>query len=188
MFLSDHRDSGHDWPKFQTPVLGDYGLAVRTNDDDSFNPRFYRDAGTPGFFAPEQREQVDLHNMNTVDDFRLSEKTNVFGIGLILWCMLMSRDAPPVPSWVGEPDVDPTYDIPDPHNIWSEPLKNLIHVCLQYDPEDRPDATGFLGYVMNFVTGPRDIANGMRTREPGPGVVFPRMPNEKYTIGFMRED
>jgi hypothetical protein len=58
---------------------------VKTDDNDSFNPRFYRKDGTPGFFAPEQLEHIDRKDFAIVDDFLLSEQTNVYGIGLILW-------------------------------------------------------------------------------------------------------
>jgi serine/threonine protein kinase len=42
------------YPYYRTPILGDYGLAVKTNENDNYlNPQFYRGVGTKGFYAPE---------------------------------------------------------------------------------------------------------------------------------------
>ena len=73
------------YPSYVTPLLADYGHAVRSDDNDSFNPRFYRKDGTEDFFAPEQLEHVDRTDFAIIDDFKLSEQTNVYGMGLILW-------------------------------------------------------------------------------------------------------
>jgi hypothetical protein len=71
-------DDGGDliYPEYPEPMLGDWGLAVLTDENDALNPRSYQEAGTPGFFAPEQLEWVDFNTVRRVDERRLGEKVS----------------------------------------------------------------------------------------------------------------
>ena len=40
------------YPFYPVAKLGDYGIAVMTNDNDPYNPHAYRGPGTPGYYAP----------------------------------------------------------------------------------------------------------------------------------------
>jgi hypothetical protein len=64
------------YPEYPEPMLGDWGLAVLTDENDALNPRSYQGTGTPGFFAPEQLEWVDFNTVRRVDERRLGEKVS----------------------------------------------------------------------------------------------------------------
>ena len=46
------KEDPDNMPYFPVPKLGDFGLAVTTYKGDHLNPRYYRDAGTPRYYAP----------------------------------------------------------------------------------------------------------------------------------------
>lgn len=177
------------YASFATPVIGDYGIVIRTDDNDVLNPFFYRLTGTPGFLAPEQYEQVNRDDLTTIDDHRLSEKTNVYGIGLILWCLILNATNPPEPIWVGDPDKDGMLDIDDPVGFWSDELKEMISLCLNYDPDNRPTFEELLVYIDEATQAPFDRSLGMRDGIASQAVIDANMPlygPERYTLFTVR--
>jgi len=69
-----------DWFEvYPTPLLGDFGAAIRTHENDPLNPGIFQDqAEASGFVAPEQMAYVDYETFAPVDRFKLSAKTNVW--------------------------------------------------------------------------------------------------------------
>lgn len=165
------------YPSYSTPVLGDYSLSIKTNENDGYlNPRFYRDIGTKGFFAPEQLDQVDRNDLTTIDNFALSEKTNVYGIGVNLWCMVMGRTAPPEPVWTVDPNDDDTLAIRDLGGVWSDEIKDLIALCLRYYLRDRPTFAEMLDLIEEAMAGPVELSRGMMDGSALPAARTANMP------------
>ena len=99
--------------------ISDFGIAISRN-----SAGHHRLTGTPGYMAPEQLEAGTL----------LSERTDVYALGLVLYEMLVgkhpyppgSATPPPLPSTV-VPNVDPQ-------------LERVIMQAIAADPMSRPES------------------------------------------------
>ena len=84
------------------------------------------------------------------------DKTNVYGVGLILWALVNLRQDPPEPFWL-HPGQNDTTLRPLPHmGFWpvswySWPLKDLIGRCLRFDPANRPSFREILDYIRDRI-------------------------------------
>ncbi|KJX98869.1 hypothetical protein TI39_contig385g00012 [Zymoseptoria brevis] len=78
------------WPLYPEPKLGDFGIAVESgpNDPPANNPRAFRGLGTKGHFAPEQLHWIRRDDFRVSDYPRLSAKTNVWGIGSVIYALV----------------------------------------------------------------------------------------------------
>ena len=152
VFLGDEHPT--IYPDYPQAMLGDFGLAFTTprvpqgadpTTVDPLNPRWYHGSGTDGYMAPEQYAWVDQRHRgpanpyHTLDEFQIRESANVFGVGIIVWC-LVTRQVDPNPSlWLGNAINDQTYDVPaDIADRYDADLLNMIAACLRYDPAHRP--------------------------------------------------
>ncbi|EME46732.1 hypothetical protein DOTSEDRAFT_22768 [Dothistroma septosporum NZE10] len=169
VFLGGLTSTGK-WPFYPTPLLGDWGLAV--SPPPSSNPRFYQGAGTHGCMAPEQIAYVDNNSLAPVDVWPLGEKTNVFGVGIVLYCLVTQQHTPRRQAWwLGDGSTDRTYKLslpgggPDPAqnfaNQYSPELRRLIDECTKYDRGARADFAR-LRYLFN-----QAITNWMGGEDPG---------------------
>ena len=153
------------------PVLGDFGLAFRTRPTDPNNPQWYNArTGTPGFYAPEQIQWYDARTKEAVNQWPLNEKTNVYGLGMILWCLVRLRQAAQQPFWLGVGENDTTLrplPIPAPWNYplinYSQPLKDLIDDCLAFSQAARPS----FQVILNRIQAETDERPGMPDRALG---------------------
>ena len=76
------------YPRYPTPKLGDFGLAIRTHTYDPQNPAWYNGGtGTPGFRAPEQVVNGTKASASGLGRGQLLAHTNVFGVGAIMWSL-----------------------------------------------------------------------------------------------------
>ncbi|KAK3708754.1 hypothetical protein LTR37_011275 [Vermiconidia calcicola] len=159
---------GIEFPSYPTARLGDFGLAVVTDETDANNPVAFNDGtGTRGWRAPEQCLHFSKDTLlprQAWQGEKLGEKTNVWGIGAIL-IRLMNRDPiPDGPSWKNgepaEPALKASSDV-----IYSEQLREHAQNCVQYDPELRPSLRELKEIIMNLTTpgGEQDLAKRMRT-------------------------
>ena len=158
------------------PKLADFGLAFRTPPIDPSNPHFYNDSeGSHGFRPPEQFRWVDPGTMTPVDECRLNSKTNVFGVGCILYCLVTLRDRPPVPAWLGNGNLDQTLAIPIgwPAGQYSWPLHRFIGDCLRFRQNNRPSFAALLQRINTHTGGNPggvDRSLGMRSGTAAPAV------------------
>ena len=154
-----------DYPQ---PVLADFGLAFKTQTNDPCNPSMYNGgSGTKGFRAPEQRRWVDSATSQLIDEWALDSKTNVYGVGMILWCMVTLDSQPEEPLWLGRGDMDRTLvplPVAFPANLYSVELRQLIGECLSFFPANRPTFREILTRVDQATGGggPVDRSLGMR--------------------------
>jgi hypothetical protein len=82
---------------------------------------------------------LNVESKQLIDEERLGEATNVYGVGLILWCMITNTTHPGEPPWLEDPAQDTTLDIPATEiGHWSATLRGIITDCLLYDPALRP--------------------------------------------------
>jgi serine/threonine protein kinase len=123
-----------------------------------------------------QLDQVDRNDLTTIDNFKLSERTNVYGTGVILWCMVMNETDPKEPVWTVDPNDDDTLAVQDPGGVYSDKLKDLIRLCLRYYPKDRPTFTEMLDFIEEAMAGPVDLSNGMMAGDALPAARTANMP------------
>ena len=162
---------------------------------DPHNPRWYnKGAGTPRFRAPEQSRQVDRDTLQYLEEWQLTSKTNVFGVGIIIWCLVNRSNDPPEPVWLGNGNIDTSLRVPAtfPAYTYSDQLRDLIHDCVQYDPANRPTFRGLLNDIRTHTSedpGARNLASGMRS---GRASVWARWANrveyieDRYRLGLHR--
>ena len=143
----DARDPNR-YPDYPRAVLGDFGLAFRDPEEHpTYNPRWYNEGvGTRGFLAPEQRRYVNQTNLLPIDNGRLNAKTNVWGIGQIIYCLVTLKWNPDQPNWLGDgfDEGSPPVDATDGPFVmgYSNTLLNLIRNCLSFQPWNRPTFAG----------------------------------------------
>lgn len=174
-------ESHDNFPKYPTTRLGDFGLAIKTFNDDDFNPLIFKDGiGTEGFKAPEQCHFVDRDTRDPVDEFKLLSHTNVYGIGKIMWCLLATDNEPEQPQWLEDDRTtfDSTLIAKSPFN---EELVDLVTACLEFDPADRPSFTEILTTIETHLdVNGQNLAQGMQSPDA--------MDQDDYDLKFLQND
>lgn len=151
--------------------------------------------GTPGFLAPEQTKHVDVATGFFIDEWRLSEKINVYGIGLILWCLLANETQPHQPWWVGGSDAQTSlFPLPEGRDaLWTAALRELVRDCVAYDPAERPGFEEMLRRIHEVVgeDAQEDLAEGMRSggvTEEAREENMPLFVEDRYRVGMTAEE
>jgi hypothetical protein len=106
-------------------------------------------------------------------------------------CLIQNRCSPDEPIWIVDPDQDPTLNIQDPGGLWSEELKAMIRICLNYFPVDRPTFDDLLDIIDTATRGQADLSLGMKDGSALVGIRaahMPRFGNESYRIGLVRPE
>ncbi|KAK5137945.1 hypothetical protein LTR08_005741 [Meristemomyces frigidus] len=147
VFLGLQPTNGH-FADYPTIMLGDFGLAFKTwtpnanvpgSTGDALNPHAFLGAGTAGFRAPEMRAYVNRQTGAPVDRIPMSSKTNVWGVGMIIHCLLCLEPEPAQPDWVGDPMLFVLNTAFDAVDNYDPALYTLVQDCLNPDPVARPD-------------------------------------------------
>ena len=181
------------------PLLADFGLAFKTPPGDIHNPRWYnRGAGTPGFLSPEHTRWVNPEDMTPVNRWRLGDRTNVYGVGLILWCLVNRNFTPPQPLWLGQGEHDQTLALPHlvnhPLSRYSPELKDLIGDCLRFRIDRRPSFHGLLRTINDNTSEGDNRPNralGMRSGTadfPTRGISRIIVQEDNYKVGMARDE
>ncbi|CAM6083360.1 unnamed protein product [Calypogeia fissa] len=165
------------------PKIADFGMAKRFASETTPNTIIY--GGTPGYMAPEQRELPP------------SPKMDVYSFGMVLLEVIsgrefLDRSAAPdslyLPSWAirkimqGESleVVDPLirYDRVDPDS--ANKLIRIALLCLQQDPEMRPDMSEVLRRMDSMTTPylPETLKSELEIRER---MYRPRPPQQQMS-------
>ncbi|KAK5134712.1 hypothetical protein LTR08_006227 [Meristemomyces frigidus] len=121
------------FPKYPSPCIGDFGLAIQTSADDPLNPDWYNcGPGTAGFRAPEQivRSKSEVFRDN-MPGAQLLAHTNVFGVGAIMWSLVLGLDYD-----AGLCRLQETRDF---RNLRDQPLTELLKTCIESCLEYQPD-------------------------------------------------
>ena len=184
------------YPDYPKPRLGDFGHAFKTWANDLLNPRWYNDgAGTPGYLAPEHTKWINAMNWAPIDEWRFGSKTNIYGVGLILWSLL-ALESPPQPVWLGDGRNDTTLNLPRPvanprpMNMYSRPLRNLVDSCLAFRPQDRPTFAEILDIIQqetDEMPGGANRSLGFRSGRTVTAVAAANAvltPRDDYSLGF----
>lgn len=164
IFMDTPRDDRY--PDYQSVRMGDFGNAFFTSPEDPTNPRFWNNGvGTDGFLAPEQRRYVMSDTGERVDDFQLLAHTNVWGVGIIMYCLVTLEEYPVQLEYL---DVEqPTL----PRTRYSEDLIDLINGCLRFNPEFRQTFRGLRDSIARHTgaagAGGNDRSEQMRSGTAG---------------------
>jgi len=159
----------NNWAGYPTIKLGDYGHAFEIPSDDDDNPAYYVNEGTRGFQAPEQ---VANDYLRARDQPKLTDKTNVFGVGITVMSM-MSRNPVGVKDWAAtHKDCEHKVALPqlttDAVESYSLALMDLVYSCVEYNQADRPSFAALRRDILRHTRGPgslpqdEDLAIGMR--------------------------
>lgn len=184
------------WAAYPTLKLGDYGLAIETSLEDPRNPEQFWGDGTRGYQAPEQIEATNEEDEDEDEDEEdgdknededeedgnkekeppkpLTDKTNVFGVGITVMALMSRREEVGVlDDWAaarGEDTEDPA-DFPgltdEAAADYSDELVQLVSECVKYNQEDRPSFSDLRDTIfrhtrMNGGLQQDDLARGMR--------------------------
>ncbi|KAL8924291.1 MAG: hypothetical protein Q9208_004072 [Pyrenodesmia sp. 3 TL-2023] len=174
IFLAAPRPYREDGtPIYPTAKLGDFGLTIITGDNDPRNPAQLRGHGTPGYKAPEQklsaRRQQDLplhspfrdsfvEDEVTDDSPRISSKTNIWEVAACIFKLMELSDA--FYHFYGRISKKTGEVMDKIKNTWepgySQELIDLVHQCLKFYPQDRPDVDQLLSTIVRNRDGFRD--------------------------------
>ncbi|KAK5137948.1 hypothetical protein LTR08_005744 [Meristemomyces frigidus] len=193
VFLATNATQFSDYP---TPMLGDFGLAVKILDDDQLNPSMFLDSyGTSGFIAPEMRGYVDRATGEPLERWPLGSATNLWGIGMIMYCLIARDSVPTQKEWLG----DAALDVIDMRNAgvpgaYSNDLCDLVEECLAARPNERgnfQDLIRDIDILLDEALGAANRAQGMRNGSADPAVQpnlrLRHMPADAYALGLSRQ-
>ncbi|KAF2163784.1 hypothetical protein M409DRAFT_25966 [Zasmidium cellare ATCC 36951] len=140
----------YHFPEYPQARVGDWGLAIRTSRDDPNNPHWYQGPGTPGYRAPEHDGFVSAQTLRPLGGKMLA-CTNVWGIGIILYCLITTQVDPDQPGWLGDPQ-DETMYYPannDKYKFYSQELIEVLMACLTIDESVRAGPAQLLRQIRN---------------------------------------
>ena len=164
---------------------------MKTFENDPNNPRMYNDSwGTPGLMAPEQMRWINADTWGPIAEWRLGPKTNVFGLGVVLWCLVALRY--PDPHWMGDGDDDESFSFPEKAKRYSSQLKSLIAKCVSFKPGDRPSFAEVLDLIKDVTKEQENnsgVAKGMKSGNATPEALGKNavpFPDDTYRLGFAR--
>ena len=119
----------------------------------------------------------------------MSSKTNVWGVGTVINCLMSLDGVPYQPDWLGDPIADMAITQDEAKTEYSDDLHRLTGQCLQPDPALRPTFRELIRDVETCIregVGQPDLAEGMRRNGPGQGNQNNRLNlrNDGYAIGL----
>ncbi|KAK5158587.1 hypothetical protein LTR04_005225 [Oleoguttula sp. CCFEE 6159] len=152
-----------NFPAYPTPKLADFGLGIETSNTDPDNPMDYNeDEGTEGFLAFEQRPFLDEQTGLRFDPApQLLAHTNIWGIGMIMRCLVLLNNYPNQRNYETKDDRAPLVNM---LHDYSPYLIRCIQSCLRFDPESRVKPRHLLQEIMDARMD--HLRDGMRTTNP----------------------
>lgn len=167
----------------------DRGLAIYTYEDDPNNPHWYQGPGTESFRAPEIAQFVDQQTLQPVGE-RISSCTNVWGVGIILYCLMTNIVYPDQPNWYGDPSNEDMY-LPannPQHAHYSQHLLQLLTDCLEGNAAVRQSPAQLLTYIRTSLNNNGAVTHlGMMDGTANQGVVsaneLQHLPPDSYRLG-----
>lgn len=170
------------FPRYPTPKMADFGLAIFTSYSDPKNPTSYRGAGTRGYLAPEQAKKTK---------HQLLDHTNIFAIGATMFA-LCGKNGQRLSN-----DDQMNYDDPTTRwkfSSWSKSrysfkLLSLIERCLSWTPEARPSPYMLRYFIKDFISKMPDLKGeytrkAMNGEQPQSDMMDLHLAPELYKIGF----
>ncbi|KAK6424308.1 hypothetical protein LTR95_016412, partial [Oleoguttula sp. CCFEE 5521] len=152
----DVPDNAAPFRLYSIPKLGDFGFAVQI---DPANPPL-----TPGLSGAHGYQAVE--QMTRHKQWRLSSKTNVFGIGImVLSLMALSEDCAPktLKRWK---EVNMIH-FPRAALRYSTELRDVVKQCVAKLQANRPSLAQLRVLLDTHCCGPEDRARGMYHLFPG---------------------
>ncbi|KAK3724846.1 hypothetical protein LTR37_000894 [Vermiconidia calcicola] len=141
-------DPHPDWfPQYPVAKIGDFGIAIMTDEGDVMNPHAYNDEeGTQSWMPPEMLPFVDGVTKDIKPVGRLLDWTNVWGIGAIILRVMNGHPesivnpgpgqgmakGPTYKDGTGEPQLEA-----DARDHYSWQLCDLVEQCVRFTPSDR---------------------------------------------------
>lgn len=185
-----------DFPSYPRALLGDFGIAIMSDpDEDAHSPFAYSHLGegTPRWLAPEQvlfRSRKTLLPSET-HNWKLSEKTKVWGIGAIMIRLMSRGNEGNGPQYKhGEEEVPMFKNGADV--VFSVELRQMALSCCAFNPDDRPSLQDLRGMVDDMTVG-SSADEGLRRRNfedeeerARLGLVFKEVP-AGFAIGAPQE-
>lgn len=133
-FFLSASSSNQVWPGLPVAALGDFGNAIDAADPVyAWRPSWARDAGTPGYMAPEQVEQP----IEGAYEHSITSATNVYQIGVSM-LHLMIRSRPRFQPEFGKSEAG--FFKRNPDDCYDAEMAKLAWDCAEMDPTDRPSA------------------------------------------------
>lgn len=190
VFLDDRQRTA-DFSMYPQGRIGDFGLAICTDEQDPDNPFAYLDAGTPYWTPPELILLHDGRTMLPIKGPKLGEKTNVWGIGAIMSRLISREPRPNRPAF--EDAMPDGPGISGDAYKYSQELRDTIKLCCNYRPGQRVSLRELREEILKYTVaepyGKVDRAEGMRSGRPEDVDEAFMLPDVEptYTIGFQVE-
>lgn len=158
------------YPRYARPVLGDFGSAMQTSDQDRFNPAWYLEngdtltvIGKAGYQAPETRYDQGHLGDDTDDITKIMAHTNVWGIGMTMISFMDLH----VEGCVADDDRaaenrHPVVYSQEAKEFYSKELQDMVARCTRLKPAERPDPSELRDEILFHATRLDGPSNGMR--------------------------
>ena len=137
---------------------------------------------------------MDRATGDPVDRSPLTSKTNVWGVGMIIHCLVTLDRRPRQSDWLGNPALDVPDSKKNQATRSSDPLHFLLQRCLEYDPTMRWTFREIIQTTNTYIQeSGLDLAQGMRVASVGPYDQarednLPMLPHDVYALGLSQDD
>ncbi|KJY01970.1 hypothetical protein TI39_contig267g00001 [Zymoseptoria brevis] len=165
----------------------DFGLAFETDAQDPLNPKFYLGSGTAPFLAPEQVPFVNSVTGEPMDEYKMSDCTNLYAICALMFELVGHDQINRQPKFL--PGEAPWTMSQRTMMTYTPTLLGLIMSGLVWDPRKRPSSTELRTALINAIDWlPAPMAQYIKASRAGAPIsadwfkleVLP----DKYQIGM----
>ncbi|SMQ49694.1 unnamed protein product [Zymoseptoria tritici ST99CH_3D7] len=147
VFMDSCQDSS--WRHYPVPKMADFGLAFETDAQDPLNPKFYLGSGTAPFLAPEQVPFVNSVTGEPMDEYKMSDCTNVYAICALMFELVGHDEINRQPKFL--PGEAPWTTSQRTMMTYTPTLLGLIMSGLVWDPRKRPSSTQLRTALINAI-------------------------------------
>lgn len=137
----------------------------------------------------EQFRWLDRDNLSPMlnaPNWKLSAATDVFGVGMVLHCLVTRDNRPKQPLFLGDGDADASLSLNAYAAQYSQELRSMIERCLAFQPQNRWTFRDLLGHIEV-----QTDENGFKLADRMRGVNGTRPPiniTDRYRSGLRQQD
>ena len=138
------------------------------------------------------RAYIDRAMATPFDRRPLTSKTNVWGVGMIIYCLITLTTHPEQSDWLGDPALDIPSSANDQVMAYSPRLHLTVQRCLEYDPTMRWTFRQIIASINTSIQeNGLNLAQGMRVASARPYIQaradeLLTLPNDVYALGMDR--
>lgn len=153
---------------YPMPKVSDFGLAALLAAANPREPQDFGNCGTPFRRAPEQTDKA----LDLAKPMLLSSKTNVWGVGNVMWSLIENEDGDENLRWEDFDAYERRYaskkDRDEPRfggrarKQYTNKIRQLIQQCVAYEPSERPTFKQILRLIRRNTASDDSVDDDLR--------------------------